>query len=229
MNERSTEKEIMDLGPDFYTAQEYADCLRKLFRINQWFGFFYSTRMVLKRFSKNISLLDIGCGGGLFLLNLIRYYPTMRMRGIDVSATAIEQANQARIAQGIDTQQVEFQLQPELTLQLPPNSVDVVLITLVCHHVDDDDLVVLLQQVEQAARQAVIINDLHRHPIAYWVYKIISPGLFRNRLISHDGLVSIQRSFKRCELQRLLQRANITRYSIQWQFPFRWQVILWKN
>lgn len=223
MKERSKEKELMDLGSSFYTSEEYSDCLRILFKVNRLLGFFNSTIKLLKQFPRDASLIDIGCGGGLFLLHLSKHYPDMQLLGIDVSDAAIEQAN---LATHIN---LEFQLQPQLALDLPKDCVDIVLTTLVCHHIDDEELPAFLQNAYQAARKAVIINDLHRHALAYWFYKKISYILFRNRLITHDGLISIQRSFKRAELQTLLKRANINHYQIKWGFPFRWQVVLWKS
>lgn len=227
MKERSKEKELMDKGPAFYTPEEYADCLKILFKVNKLMGFFNSTVQLLKQFPNNASLLDIGCGGGLFLLHLSRYYPSMKMLGMDVSETAIDQARNE--ISRLKKSNVEFQLQNQLALDLLPNSVDIVLVTLVCHHIDDEELIGFLQNAWHAARNAVIINDLHRHRLAYWFYKKISPILFRNRLITHDGLVSIQRSFTRAELHHLLKQAGISHYEIKWGFPFRWQVVLWKN
>ena len=80
MKERSKEKELMDLGPSFYTSDEYADCLKILFKLNTLMGFFKDTVNLLSRFPSDISLVDVGCGGGLFLLNLSKYYPNMYQR-----------------------------------------------------------------------------------------------------------------------------------------------------
>ncbi len=229
MKNRSKEKELIDLGPSFYTPEEYADCLKKLFRINMLLGFFRSTVKALKCFPDDSYLVDIGCGGGLFILNLSKHYPKMRLMGIDVSENAIALASDALMRAGQPAGEIQFYLQKHGPLELPKDSVDIVLATLVCHHMDDEDLIPFLKNAWHAARVAVIINDLHRHPIAYWLYKKISSRLFRNRLISHDGLISIQRGFTRAELQCLLKQANIRNYQIKWGFPFRWRVILWKS
>ena len=231
MKQRSQEKELMDLGPAFYTPEEYADCLKILFKVSRVFGFFNHTVRLLRRFPANASLVDVGCGGGLFLLNLSKYYPQMNLRGIDVSETAIALAHNElqrwkKKKAGI---KLDFELQRHMALELPKLSVDLVLTTLVCHHIDQDDLIIFLQTAYHAARKAVIINDLHRHALAYWFYKHLSPWLFRNRLITHDGLVSIQRSFTRMEWHAILRQANINNYRIKWCFPFRWSVILWKE
>ena len=72
----------------------------------------------------------------------------------------------------------------------------------------------------------MIIHDLHRHYVAYWFYKLFSPILFRNRLITHDGLISIKRGFTRKEWHSALNKAGLTNYTLKWCFPFRWQLIL---
>ncbi|MDR3492274.1 MAG: methyltransferase domain-containing protein [Gammaproteobacteria bacterium] len=221
--QRSEEKEILDLGLGYYTQIEYEACMKKLFVVNQFFGFFYSTRSLLKKFTNLTSIADIGCGSGLFLLNLSQYFPEVKMHGIDISAEAIDLANSLKSNY---SDNVNFNLQELSTLE--PESVDVVISTLVCHHLSHDELVKFFNQTFSAAKQAVIINDLHRHKLAYFFYKIMSP-IFRNKLIYHDGLISIRRGFTRKELQLILQSTSIKNYQIKWCFPFRWRIILWKK
>jgi 2-polyprenyl-3-methyl-5-hydroxy-6-metoxy-1,4-benzoquinol methylase len=230
ITKRSQQKELIDLGPEFYSQDEYQDCLQKLFRVSQFFGFFRSTLKVLKTFSQEVTLLDIGCGGGLFLLNLSKHFPHMRMLGIDINPDAVTQAQETL---GNWQKQhlaalVSFNLQPRPELPSMNNRHDIVLATLVCHHLQDQELIVFLQQAYSHAKQAVIINDLQRHRLSEWLYAIFSPILFSNRLISHDGLISIQRGFTRAEWKLLLQKANLQQYQIKWCFPFRWQIILRK-
>lgn len=231
LTKRSKEKELLDLGPKYYTSTEYRQCLKTLFKVNQLLGFFKHTVNLLKRFPKANLLVDIGCGGGLFLLNLQRYYPELQMIGMDISEEAIQVAQNelAHWKQQIPQSKIDFQHQTEAELNLAKSSVDVILVTLVCHHLEDNELIHFLKKANEVARQAIIINDLHRHPVAYWLYRLVAPLLFRNRLITHDGLISIQRSFTRKELKYFLQEANIKHYRISWHFPFRWIVLIMKN
>ncbi|MES2219054.1 MAG: methyltransferase domain-containing protein [Pseudomonadota bacterium] len=230
LTERSQEKELLDLGPAYYTSDEYAHCLKKLFTINKLFGFFRSTVKTLKNFLKNSTVLDVGCGGGLFLLHLNKFFPQMKMLGTDISTAAISEAQQTLKAWRINQPNlnVAFELQQQPELLLPENSFDIILITLVCHHLTDKELINFLQQAHFAAGKAVIINDLHRHGLAHGLYKLVSP-LFRNRLITHDGLISIRRGFTRKEWELLLQQAGIQNYQLKWYFPFRWQLVLLKE
>lgn len=228
--ERSQEKELLDLGPAHYTHDEYIECLKKLFSVNKIFGFFRGTVKTLKIIPQKSSLLDVGCGGGLFILHLSKIFPTMKMLGVDISNTAI---NDAKISlrhwqKKTPKINVSFNLQEHSHLDFMKNSFDIILATLVCHHLSNDELIAFLQKVQGIASKAVIINDLHRHRFAHWMYRILSPLIFRNRLITHDGLISIRRGFTKPEWQQLLNKAGIKNYQLTWCFPFRWQLILWK-
>jgi 2-polyprenyl-3-methyl-5-hydroxy-6-metoxy-1,4-benzoquinol methylase len=229
LTQRSQETELMDLGSDYYSLDEYKQCLKILFNINKLMGFFRSTRQLLKKLPLCTSVLDVGCGGGLFVLHLGNYFPEMRLVGVDISADAIEMAMlELQVWRQTSPQtNVSFQLKPAAET-FSPDSYDVVLSTLVCHHLTDSELVAYLSNALSAARIAVVINDLQRHRMAEFLYGLISPILFRNRLITHDGLISIRRGFTRAEWKLLLHKANIKNYKIQWFFPFRWRVVLWK-
>jgi 2-polyprenyl-3-methyl-5-hydroxy-6-metoxy-1,4-benzoquinol methylase len=226
---RSKEKERLDLGPEYYDQEEYLQCLKKLFQVNKLFGFFKSTVKSLAPYSEQSTLLDVGCGSGLFILHLSKIFPNIDMQGVDISMAAIIDAKQTLLTwQKTSPIRVSFKLQEHIQPNLPENSVDIILATLVCHHLSDDELVIFLQQMYMAATKAVIINDLHRHPLAYYLYALVSPWLFQNRLITQDGLISICRGFTRAEWRSLLRRAGIHHYQLKWHFPFRWKLILKK-
>jgi 2-polyprenyl-3-methyl-5-hydroxy-6-metoxy-1,4-benzoquinol methylase len=228
---RSYQVEIMDLGEQYYSQQEYEECLKILFKINKFMGIFNDTLKILKKFPANSTVLDIGCGGGLFLLHLNNHFPKMKCVGMDISESGIKLARKELGAwrEKNPDINIEFHLQEQKELNLPQDSVDLILTTLVCHHIQDKDLIVFFKNAVNAAKKGVIINDLQRSRIAYWFYWCFASLLFHNRLITHDGLVSIKRSFTRKELHHLLKQADINHYQIKWRFPFRWSVFLWKH
>ena len=226
---RSSENEILDLGPEHYTPAEFKHCQKMLFRVNQLLGYFHGTVKLLKKLPVTASVLDVGCGAGLFILHLSRRFPNMKFHGVDISAEAIDMAIQEKSEFSSDTQHVSFERLSKPVLNYQENSMDVILDNMVCHHMSDEEIVLFFQQAEHIAKNKIIINDLHRHSIAYWFYNIFSPILFRDRLITHDGLISIRRGFIRKELKALLDQANIRYYQIKWCFPFRWRVIIWKK
>lgn len=226
---RSSESEILDLGPGHYTPAEFTHCQKMLFRVNQFLGCFHETVKLLKKLPGTARVLDVGCGAGLFILHLGRRFPKMTFHGVDISTDAIAMAIDEKSKFNSDTQHVSFELLSQPVLHYPENSMDVILANMVCHHMSDEEMLLFLQQATKIAKVEIIINDLHRHAIAYWFYYLFSPILFKDKIITHDGLISIRRGFIRKELKALLDQANIQHYQIKWCFPFRWRVIIWKK
>lgn len=229
LTQRSQQKELLDFGADYYNLSEYQECLRNLFTINKLLRFFGDTVRIMQDLKSISSVLDIGCGSGLFLLKLNRYFPDTYMLGIDNCTEAIKLAQQElQCCQDKNIhKKICFKLQDQAQLAFSKKQFDVILATLVCHHLTDEELICFLIKVKSAIGKVIIINELHRHPIAYWLYKKLSPLLFSNRLIIHDGLISIRRGFTRAEWYLLLQKAGITHFRLNWRFPFRWQIVIW--
>lgn len=224
LTNRSKEKEILDLGPDYYSADEFKHCQKMLFRVNKLLGVFRGIIRTLKSYPKNSRVLDVGCGGGLLLLHLSNYFPEMQFVGTDISADAIQMAENELT--NYKQANVTFRLQTHPNLSLAENSFDIILVTMVCHHIADDELVVFLIAMKNIASKAIIINDLQRNFLAEWLFKIFSPLLFHSKIMTHDGLISIRKGFTRNEWQCLLEAAQIRNYRITWRFPFRWEVII---
>jgi 2-polyprenyl-3-methyl-5-hydroxy-6-metoxy-1,4-benzoquinol methylase len=221
-NTRSYQPEWIDLGPAYYSLDEYQDCLYQLDRIGRLLGGDRATWSAFKRlpFSPQ-SIIDVGCGGGFFTLKLGKRYPQAQIIGTDLSTEAIAFAkNHPRLPN------VKFIIPSCPELDFPPKSVDIVTSTLVCHHLTDEQLIDFLKRACRVAKKAVIFNDLHRHFLATASFGMITPFVFRNRLIFHDGLLSIQRAFTKKDWMTLLQAAEIPSscYSVTWHWAFRWIV-----
>jgi 2-polyprenyl-3-methyl-5-hydroxy-6-metoxy-1,4-benzoquinol methylase len=224
---RSNELEILDLSPDHYTKEEYADCLLKLDRIGRWLGGDHATFSAIKRMGgKPSSILDVGCGGGIFATRLALAYPQAKVMGIDLNPQAIEFAVNRLQAMQTPPKNIAFEIRNSPRLQEPEKSYDIVLSTLVCHHMSDAELIDYLINAAHIAKKRVIINDLHRHPLAFYLFKTISPIAFRNRLVQHDGPLSILRAFTYEEWVSYLHKAGIKsqNYQIRWHPMFRWTI-----
>ena len=65
----------------------------------------------------------------------------------------------------------------------------------------------------------VLINDLHRNRLAYYLFKMITWPV-KNRMIKEDGLVSILRGFKRKELLQISETLSV-KSTIKWRWAFR--------
>lgn len=228
MHKRLETPELLDLGPTHYTRAEYRDCLLQLDRIGR---FLMGNRATFKAFQQLAaaprSILEVGCGSGQLAMQLARRYPRASVTGIDIAPEAIEFAQEQLKLSPLPN--VNFRLALKGTLDEPPKSYDVVTATLVVHHLSDAEIVEFLKTSMQVAQTAVIINDLHRHILAEWGFRAIAPICFRNRLIEHDGLISIKRAFTRQDWSDYLQAAGIPpqAWSLSWHGWFRWVLMLY--
>jgi len=224
---RSLEQEIIDLGPQHYSLEEYRECLFHLDRVGKWLGGDRATFSALSRMDQSpSSILDVGCGGGLNTLKLALRYPKAKVVGIDLNTMAIDFANQRLASIPNPPRNLTFECRLQEKLEESEKSYDVVISTLVCHHMPDQDLIDFISRARQIAKKRVILNDLHRHPLAFYLFKLISPIFFNNRLVRHDGPLSIRRAFTHQEWMHYLKTTGITpsQYQIKWQWAFRWLI-----
>lgn len=219
----------MDTGK--FSPKQYRDCLYQLDRIGRFLGGDRATFTALSRLKNEPrSILDVGCGGGLFTLKLAERYPSAKIVGIDSEPQAIEFAKE-RLSQATPpANNVEFILKRAEELDTL-ETFDVVMATLVCHHLSDDELVHFIAEAYRRAKMAVILNDLHRHPLASLGFALTAPLLFPNRMVLHDGLVSIRRGFLAAEWPLFMQKALIpsAEFSLSWHFAFRWIAMIIKT
>lgn len=227
---RSEETEIMD---DFSLEGEvFRDTLDKLETINRTLGGNVVTINGVKKLIQNqpkdktITIIDLGCGHGDILRYLAKFGRkkgyTFNLVGIDANQDAIDYANEL----SKEFPELSFKAIDIFSEKFQELNYDIVLCTLFAHHFKDEELKPLLKSLVQRASLGVVINDLHRNKLAYYLFKLI--GLFvKNRMVREDGLTSILRAFKRKDLENISKEINVEA-SIQWKWAFRYQWILTK-
>lgn len=221
--------EIMD---DFALSQSELDpVLKGLGDLNAWFGGHKTLIKALQQFPVQAGnhLSDWGCGGGDALKAIAHWAQQqklpLQLTGIDAAPAAIAFAKKDTSEfSNIDYLQTEV-----MSNVLKPDQFDIVLSSLFTHHFEDDAWVALVQKMLECSRRGVIITDLHRHWLLYYALIGIFSLIIPNKMMRHDGPLSVKRSFKKAELKGLLARAGINHYKIQWKWAFRWQVIIYKT
>ena len=104
---------------------------------------------------------------------------------------------------------------------------DIALCTLFLHHFKNEEIISVLKTTIEKATIGVVVNDLHRHKLAYYLFKLI--GFFiKNKMVRQDGLTSILRSFKRKDLENIAKEIKV-HFSIQWKWAFRYLWVLKKD
>jgi SAM-dependent methyltransferase len=233
LNERAAGPELMD---DLTLA---TDALRQnldeLETINTWLGGYAPVLNALARLrphfptGRPLRLADLGSGGGDTLRHVARW---ARRNGVPVALTGID-ANPFMLnyatGKSADYPEISYRQFDIFSPGFQAEQYDIVTCSLFCHHFTNDELVALLRNWTRQAHLAVVINDLHRHWLAYYSIKWLT-RLFRGSyLVQHDAPLSVARAFRRPDWQTLLRRAGITRYELRWRWAFRWQVIVMKS
>jgi len=224
-------------GPELMDDLKLAsDALRQnldeLETINTWLGGYQPVLHALQQLrshfpkSRPLRVADLGSGGGDTLRHMARWGRkndvSLELTGIDANAFMLEYA----MARSQDYSEISYQQFDIFSPEFQAQPYDVLTCSLFCHHFTDDELVTLLRHWHAQAQVAVIINDLHRHWLAYYSIKWLTRLLGGSYLVQHDAPLSVARAFRRADWVALLARAGITRYTLRWCWAFRWQVIL---
>jgi hypothetical protein len=72
----------------------------------------------------------------------------------------------------------------------------------------------------RTSRNCVLVNDLHRHPIAWLAIRILAWLFSHSVMVRHDGPASVRRAFKPHDFEEIATRAGV-RASVHRSFPFR--------
>ncbi len=222
---RSRTPELMDARDA--DPEELVGVYRELAWINRWLGGHATTLAGLNRArgleaARTFTFLDVGCGGGELAPRVLEWADrrglSARYIGIDDDDAAIGFARAHHASQRSSFEHANL-------FQLAPRSYDVVHMALTLHHFDGDEAVQALKAMRRAARSAVIINDLHRHRIPFEASKWLTWLRRSPRYVRFDAPVSVNRAFKRDDLQALARRAGFTQYELTWIPMFRWLLV----
>ena len=221
---RSYKLEHIDTGS--YTPEEYEDCIGELQLVNRWMGDARSLKTTLFReieeqSLRDFSVLDVGAGSGELLRVAAKW---ARQTGRRLSGVGLE-LNE-RSAESISEESRRFDEISSVrgnALELPfsDSQFDYVMCSLFTHHFVEEQVVQILREMTRVARRRIFVIDLHRHPIAYLLYTTLGKLVLKNRLLRHDGALSILRSFTTYELLGLGHRAGLQDVWVERHFPFR--------
>jgi len=225
---RSREPEIMD---DLaFEGQVIFQTLRELDFINRWLGGNAVTQQAVKKVwkktNKSLVIVDLGCGSGEMLRLIARDAEREKRKtqlvGIDANPHIVAYAQ----AQSPQFSNIHFEAVNIFSPAFQTQTFDVVIATLFLHHFTDDVLVTLLASLKKQTSQAIIVNDIHRHPLAYYSIRWLTSLFSKSSMVKYDAPLSVMRAFRRNELTAILAKAGIGHYELKWKWAFRWQLII---
>jgi len=224
---RSNEKELLD-EQNILSGLLYKN-MRELDILNRTTGghaiSLKGIKQLITDHHKTYHVVDLGCGSGDALKFIADWARLNNFRisltGVDMNANAIDYlkihcANYPEI-NGITADYQDYLNRNE--------SIEIVHCSLFCHHLNDDELLRLFIYFRQHVKTGFVINDLHRHRLAYYSAWLFTRLLNGTALAKNDGPISVLRGFKSGELTGLLTKANIRNYSIQKEWAFRFLIV----
>lgn len=226
---RSQDIEIMD---DLNCSGKVVrQTLRELEFINTWLGGNAVTLDGLERLcggcdgSRELVIADLGCGGG-DMLKLIDSWAARRgyrvkLIGIDANPfiVGVAKENLKHLPH------IEFYAEDIFSERFRLQRFDIVIGTLFYHHFTSERLSAFFRQLGEQARVGFLINDLHRHPLAYYSIRVLTLLFSRSAMVKFDAPLSVLRGFRRHEVGKIMDNAGMGRATIRWKWAFRWQVV----
>lgn len=217
---RSTEKEFMD-DPEFKGTD-----------LTESFKFIKITNMlgggrlaVINCIAKalqdipgqrDISVLDVGCGigdmGGAIISWGERHGKNISYTGLEKSGYILDEARK----QNKDNR-IRFVSGDLFAKDLP--EADLVIISMVLHHLDEADVICAIRNLAAKARIALIISELERSFPPYLICRFLSMAM-KNSSATHDALLSVRKGFKASEMSNLISLAGhrgIVRRGLGWR------------
>ena len=205
--------------------------LHDLRRINRLLGGLRATASVLDPIfaeRRTIDLLDLGTGTGDYLVDLVR---RGAQRDTDVQGVGVD-LNPVTVGHGrawLDAalepplrSRVRIEIGDALALPYPDDAFDVAHAALFLHHFHGPSATQLLREMDRVSRWGLVVNDLHRHPLAYLGIWALSRLARLSPMVQHDGPLSVRRGFRRADLQRLAGAVGLSPVRVRWHWAFRW-------
>ena len=208
----SRRAELVELMDEPCSYEDFRGCLRHIERVNRLSSAYRPTlefldRIVRKRgMSSALRIVDVGSGYGDFLRRIERWAAergvAVSLTGVDLHPYAIRAAREASPPES----RIEWVESDAVACDLPA---DVIINSLLTHHLSEPEIVRLLGWTEQTARAGWFINDLHRKPVPYYLFGALALGPWWHRFTRHDGMASIRRSFLAEDWERMLAAAGV--------------------
>ncbi|WP_366483781.1 methyltransferase domain-containing protein [Cyclobacterium sp.] len=228
---RSQAKELMD---DLQcNGRELEQTLRELKTINRLLGGNSVTtsgleQLIRERPQEVYSIADLGCGGGDMAM-LIKKWSSDRgyssqVIGVDANPHIINLAKQHARAAEVD---VDFRVGNVFDPGFLKQEADILTCTLFTHHFTNEELIELLANLKSVGRLGLVINDLHRHFLAYYSIMGLTALFSRSGMVKNDAPLSVLRAFSKSDWEQILKASGVGKFKISWHWAFRWQVICW--
>jgi 2-polyprenyl-3-methyl-5-hydroxy-6-metoxy-1,4-benzoquinol methylase len=225
---RSDQKELLD--QDFIPVSDLYRNLYELHVINKYLGGYRISTNALSNImseGKSFTIVDIGSGGGDTLRQMYLWAKknmfTVSCFGIDLKEDCINYSNKHHNDMPLVYIQDDYR-----NVSRHLDNVDIIHASLFCHHLSNDQIVELIDFCIEKGTH-LVVNDLHRNPLAYYSIKWLTSLFSKSYLVKNDAPLSVLRGFSKVEWMELLSKSRAKKYSVRWKWAFRYQIIVFPH
>ncbi|MBY0547859.1 MAG: methyltransferase domain-containing protein [Candidatus Obscuribacterales bacterium] len=173
-----------------------------------------------KRSLKSVRLLDVATGSGDILIELEKRGRCAGLQvngfGCDISSVAVSEASRRTESEGAQSR--FFVLDP--VRQGIEEKFDIATVSLFTHHLSDEEVVLLLRNLSRSAN-LILVNDLARSSLNWYLVFIATRVLSRSPVVHFDGPASVCNAFTPEELRSLAHEAGLLNCKVENKFPCR--------
>lgn len=229
---RSDKTEIMD-DLDM-SGDVLLRALDQIAAINKWLGGNKATIRGLNALLEKtpgdvpVTIIDLGCGNGDMIRAVAdlgrKKERSFKLIGVDANEHTVEYARK----RSAGYPEISYLKMDVLSDEFSALGGDIVLATLFMHHFKEPEIEKLLASLLTRVRTGIVINDLHRSPVAYRLFRMISLFI-SNPMARNDGALSVLRGFKKRELLKINDKLPGVTGSVKWVWAFRYLWIIRKQ
>ncbi|GGG13521.1 methyltransferase domain-containing protein [Paenibacillus abyssi] len=231
LEQRAKQPELMD---DFSQGgPELSEAFAHLRRLNRIFGAAAPTLYGVQRLwgeaekPRHLSVMDIGAGSGEVNRELLRWADR---QDIDLTITLVDRTEEAcEEARRIFHHERRVQVMRCDLFMLPEACADIITGTQFIHHFASHELCGVVANMLRRSRLGVVINDIHRHWIAWSAVWLAVRMISTNRYIRHDGPLSVAKGFRLADWQQLRDELGGPEMSVAWRPLFRYAAVIRNN
>ena len=205
-------------------AATYAEVLTDLGQVNR---LILSRRPTLRFLDEavgartRVRLLDVGFGQGDMLRSIARW---AKRRGVAAELVGIDlNPRSETVARAATSADLPIDYRTGDYAELAGAGFDLIVSSLVAHHMSDAELIAFLRFMEAEATLGWLVADLRRSAFAYRSFPLLARIMGWHRIVREDGTLSVARSFREGEWQEMVAAAGGTvgAARIVRRFPFR--------
>ena len=211
----SQRADLVELMDQPCSYEELRACLHDIARVNRLTFAYRPTISWIEELiashpkaSEPLRVVDVGCGYGDTLRQIDAWAAkrgiAVTLTGIDLNPDAVRAAKEATSP----AQRIEWIVGDALS-DAATEDVDVVISSLLTHHLTNPQVVQFLLWMERTAQRGWFVNDLHRQPVSYHLFRLLARFANWHAFVKNDGPASIRRSFVMKDWQDLCAAAQL--------------------